>query len=268
MSRMTSEFWKFHWLEKQSTIFFKIGYSSSFTVAFVINDLFTDWLEIYWLSYSRWRKVKCIGSDQDKSSAKSGKYSQPTITCKPGSLEQHLPQERCSSGFDRHRQDWVENGCPDESKDKVCEDLFPTTQVPHHTTSGIHGTTYRHFTTTAKLTTSHLPSSLPTEDDTKIALHLKDNRASTDDSAEEKTHGTLHTGLIIGILVLVLVVAAAILVTIYMYHHPTSSASLFFIERRPSRWPAMKFRRGSGHPAYAEVEPVGEKEGFIVSEQC
>ncbi|XP_040208426.1 plexin domain-containing protein 2 [Rana temporaria] len=176
--------------------------------------------------------------------------------------------QRCSSGFDRHRQDWVENGCPDESKDKVCEDLFPTTQVPHHTTSGPHGTTVRHFTTTAKLTTSHLPSSLPTEDDTKIALHLKDNRASTDDSAEEKTHGTLHTGLIIGILVLVLVVAAAILVTIYMYHHPTSSASLFFIERRPSRWPAMKFRRGSGHPAYAEVEPVGEKEGFIVSEQC
>lgn len=39
-------------------------------------------------------------------------------------------------------------------------------------------------------------------------------------------------------------------------------------QRRPSRWPAMKFRRGSGHPAYAEVEPVGEKEGFIVSEQC
>ncbi|XP_018419731.1 PREDICTED: plexin domain-containing protein 2 [Nanorana parkeri] len=176
--------------------------------------------------------------------------------------------QRCSSGFDRHRQDWVENGCPEESKDKVCEDFFPTTQIPHHTTSKIHGTTYRHFTTTAKLATSHLPSSLPTEDDTKIALHLKDNGASTDDSAEEKSHGALHTGLIIGILVLVLVVAAAILVTIYMYHHPTSSASLFFIERRPSRWPAMKFRRGSGHPAYAEVEPVGEKEGFIVSEQC
>lgn len=31
----------------------------------------------------------------------------------------------------------------------------------------------------------------------------------------------------------------------------------------------MKFRRGSGHPAYAEVEPMGqEKEGFIESEQC
>ncbi|XP_063777626.1 plexin domain-containing protein 2 isoform X1 [Pseudophryne corroboree] len=173
--------------------------------------------------------------------------------------------QRCSSGFDRHRQDWVENGCPEESKEKVCEDFLPTTEVPSHTTTTA---TSRHFTTSTRLTTSQLPSSLPTEDDTKIALHLKDNGASTDDSAAEKQRGTLHTGLIIGILVLVLVVVAAILVTIYMYHHPTSSASLFFIERRPSRWPAMKFRRGSGHPAYAEVEPVGEKEGFIVSDQC
>ncbi|MEE6466838.1 hypothetical protein FKM82_007067 [Ascaphus truei] len=175
--------------------------------------------------------------------------------------------QRCSSGFDRHRQDWVENGCHEEFKDNDCEDL-QTTEVPRHTTTGIHATTPRDFTTTTRMTTSHLPSSLPTEDDTKIALHLKDNGASTDDSAAEKKGGTLHTGLIIGILVLVLLVVAAILVTIYMYHHPTSSASLFFIERRPSRWPAMKFRRGSGHPAYAEVEPVGEKEGFIVSEQC
>ncbi|XP_069815136.1 plexin domain-containing protein 2 [Dendropsophus ebraccatus] len=176
--------------------------------------------------------------------------------------------QRCSSGFDRHRQDWVENGCPEESKEKMCEDFLATTSPPRHTTSRAHVTTSRHYTTTSRLTTSHLPSSLPTEDDTKIALHLKDNGASTDDSAAEKQRGSLHTGLIIGILVLVLVVVAAILVTIYMYHHPTSSASLFFIERRPSRWPAMKFRRGSGHPAYAEVEPVGEKEGFIVSEQC
>lgn len=44
---------------------------------------------------------------------------------------------------------------------------------------------------------------------------------------------------------------------------------LIHLQRRPSRWPAMKFRRGSGHPAYAEVEPMGqEKEGFIESEQC
>ncbi|KAK2536439.1 Plxdc2 [Columba guinea] len=178
--------------------------------------------------------------------------------------------QRCSSGFDRHRQDWVDSGCPEESKDKICEKNIDTTETPPYSSTALLPTTtkFRVLTTTRGSTTSHLPTSLPTEDDTKIALHLKDNGASTDDSAAEKKGGTLHAGLIVGILVLVLIVAAAILVTVYMYHHPTSAASLFFIERRPSRWPAMKFRRGSGHPAYAEVEPVGEKEGFIVSEQC
>uniref|UniRef100_F6WLW2 Plexin domain containing 2 n=1 Tax=Xenopus tropicalis TaxID=8364 RepID=F6WLW2_XENTR len=171
--------------------------------------------------------------------------------------------QRCSSGFDRHRQDWVENGCAEESKDTVCEDLLQTTGVSHHATTGLHATTSIYsFTTTARMA-SHFPSSLPTEDDTKIALHLKDNGASTDNSAAEMKNGTLHTGLIIGILIVILLVITAILVAVYMYHHPTSSASLFLIERRPSRWPAMKFRRGSGHPAYAEVEPTGEKEGKL-----
>uniref|UniRef100_A0A8C5MRN9 Plexin domain containing 2 n=1 Tax=Leptobrachium leishanense TaxID=445787 RepID=A0A8C5MRN9_9ANUR len=162
--------------------------------------------------------------------------------------------QRCSSGFDRHRQDWVENGCSEEAKDKACGDL-QTTEVPRHTTTANRLTTSRDFTQKARVTTPNLPSSIPTE-------------ASTDNSAAEQKNGPLHTGLIIGVLILVLLVITAILITVYMYHHPTSSASLFFIERRPSRWPAMKFRRGSGHPAYAEVEPVGEKEGFIISEQC
>ncbi|KAK9396225.1 plexin domain-containing protein 2, partial [Crotalus adamanteus] len=163
----------------------------------------------------------------------------------------------CSSGFDRHRQDWVDSGCPEESKNKVCENT-DTTQTTLHITTALQQTTMRDrvLTTTRGAITSHLPTSLPTEDDTKIALHLKDNGASTDDSTEEKKSATLHTGLIVGIFLLVLIVAAAILVIVYMYHHPTSAASLFFIERRPSRWPAMKFRRGSGHPSYAEVEPV------------
>uniref|UniRef100_A0A8B9LN19 Plexin domain containing 2 n=1 Tax=Astyanax mexicanus TaxID=7994 RepID=A0A8B9LN19_ASTMX len=132
---------------------------------------------------------------------------------------------RCSSGFDRHRQDWVDNSCPDE----VCESVY----------------------------------------DTKIALHLKDNGAAAAESTAERETHPLHTGLILGMLMLMLVMVVVVLVTVYIYHHPSSAAGLFFIERRPSRWPAMKFRRGSGHPAYAEVEPIGqEKEGFIESEQC
>ncbi|XP_028933371.1 plexin domain-containing protein 2 [Ornithorhynchus anatinus] len=179
--------------------------------------------------------------------------------------------QRCSSGFDRHRQDWVDSGCPEESKEKICEKTMETVETsPHTTTTVTQATTtqFRALTTTQETSSSQLPTSLPTEDDTKIALHLKDNGASTDDSAAERKNRSLHAGLIVGMLILVLVIAAAVLVTVYMYHHPTSAASIFFIERRPSRWPTMKFRRSSGHPAYAEVEPVGEKEGFIVSEQC
>ncbi|XP_068438311.1 plexin domain-containing protein 2 isoform X1 [Clinocottus analis] len=178
---------------------------------------------------------------------------------------------RCSSGFDRHRQDWVDNSCPDETKDKMC-DVTDTTYLYPATTSiaTVAKTTSRSKEPTAggdTPSTSQPPTSVPTEDDTKIALHLRDNQ----DSAVDRKSGThpLHTGLILGILLVMLVLVAGVLITVYIYHHPTSAASLFLIERRPSRWPAMKFRRGSGHPAYAEVEPVGqEKDVFIESEQC
>lgn len=49
-------------------------------------------------------------------------------------------------------------------------------------------------------------------------------------AAERKDTHPLHTGLILGILVVLLIMAAAALVTVYIYHHPTSAASLFFIE--------------------------------------
>uniref|UniRef100_A0A3Q3F4A8 Plexin domain containing 2b n=1 Tax=Labrus bergylta TaxID=56723 RepID=A0A3Q3F4A8_9LABR len=176
---------------------------------------------------------------------------------------------RCSSGFDRLRQDWVDNSCPDETKDKLC-DIIDTTHLYPFTTAIVAKTTPRSKEATVDKdspSTSHPPTSVPTEDDTKIALHLRDNQ----DSAADRMPGShpLHIGLILGILLVVLIMIVGVLVTVYIYHHPTSAPSLFLIERRPSRWPAMKFRRGSGHPAYAEVEPVGqEKEGFIESEQC
>ncbi|XP_053537244.1 plexin domain-containing protein 2 isoform X2 [Ictalurus punctatus] len=183
---------------------------------------------------------------------------------------------RCSSGFDRHRQDWVDNSCPDETKDNTC-DIINTTQFGSSTTASVTKTSMRSRAITEADSTQPTPpppTSMPTEDDTKIALHLKDNRAAAaahsmaERESTSKKHN-LHTGLILTMLMLMLVIVAVVLVTVYIYHHPSSAASLFFIERRPSRWPAMKFRRGSGYPAYAEVEPVGqEKEGFIEAEQC
>uniref|UniRef100_A0A673WAS7 Plexin domain containing 2b n=1 Tax=Salmo trutta TaxID=8032 RepID=A0A673WAS7_SALTR len=170
---------------------------------------------------------------------------------------------RCSSGFDRHRQDWVDNSCPDEVN-IVMTNIFLTL---YNSSLSLFLSLPLSLFLSVSLSAS-LSLSLFSTDDTKIALHLKDNGAMPkESSAERKGTHPLHTGLILGILMVMLIMAATVLVTVYIYHHPTSAASLFFIERRPSRWPAMKFRRGSGHPAYAEVEPVGqEKEGFIESE--
>uniref|UniRef100_A0A673J2S7 PSI domain-containing protein n=1 Tax=Sinocyclocheilus rhinocerous TaxID=307959 RepID=A0A673J2S7_9TELE len=157
---------------------------------------------------------------------------------------------RCSSGFDRHRQDWVDNSCPDEVCMWMCVYVFMMDE---------------------------LICSFQREKDMLCSLSLPFSRflsalyskaAAAKSTAENSTH-PLHMGLILGMLLLLLVMVAIVLVTVYIYHHPSSAAGLFFIERRPSRWPAMKFRRGSGHTVYAEVEPVGqEKEGFIESEQC
>ncbi|XP_035814065.2 plexin domain-containing protein 2-like isoform X2 [Amphiprion ocellaris] len=196
--------------------------------------------------------------------------------------------QRCSSGFDRNRQDWVDHGCPEERRDPRClrtlEVTNNTSQHPIHTTtpgtatseqqrtSGMTSTPLSKTTTVSNpsthssysrrtISSPQPPTSKSAPDDTEIALHINDIR---DKDAGESDEG-LQTGLLAGIVVVMLVMAAAIFMSIYMYNYPTSSASLFFMERRPTRWPIMKFRRGSGRPSYTEVETPGQdKEGSVI----
>uniref|UniRef100_A0A8C1YTA2 Plexin domain containing 2 n=1 Tax=Cyprinus carpio TaxID=7962 RepID=A0A8C1YTA2_CYPCA len=161
---------------------------------------------------------------------------------------------RCSSGFDRHRQDWVDNSCPDEVCLWMCV-LLQAMQL----------CVYKDRLVYSDSIISEL-NCISAQNYKYCKMCVSAPAAKS--TAEDSTH-PLRMGLILGMVLLLLVMVAIVLVTVYIYHHPSSAAGLFFIERRPSRWPAMKFRRGSGHPAYAEVEPMGqEKEGFIESEQC
>uniref|UniRef100_A0A671L2W1 Plexin domain-containing protein 2-like n=1 Tax=Sinocyclocheilus anshuiensis TaxID=1608454 RepID=A0A671L2W1_9TELE len=150
--------------------------------------------------------------------------------------------QRCSSGFDQYRQDWVDSGC--------------LIEVNRYSISS----------TFIFLTHSSFPLS-PIF--TNFIYILADGMYQ---SYYKQTEEQMQIGLLIGILITMVLMVVAVLATIYMYYHPTSSASLFFIERRPTHWPAMEFRRGSGHPSYAEVEATGQdKEGFIVMDprvQC
>ncbi|XP_034742603.1 plexin domain-containing protein 2-like isoform X2 [Etheostoma cragini] len=206
--------------------------------------------------------------------------------------------QRCSSGFDRYRQDWVDLGCPEERRDPRCLRMTDTTsRLFTHTTTPVTATTMQkktssltsiplrrtstvtnpstHSSTSRKIiSTQQPPTSKPAEDDTKISLHI--NEASKDEETTGESDGT-QTGLLAGILMGMLIMGAAVLVSVYIYNHPTSSASLFFMERRPTRWPIMKFRRGSGRPSYAEVEAPGQdkdgmgvidpKQSFVMSDR-
>lgn len=49
------------------------------------------------------------------------------------------------------------------------------------------------------------------------------------DNTEERD-ARLQTGLLAGIIMTVVIMAAAVLLSVYVYNHPTSSVSLFFME--------------------------------------
>ncbi|XP_020649718.3 plexin domain-containing protein 1 isoform X1 [Pogona vitticeps] len=169
--------------------------------------------------------------------------------------------QRCSSGFDRYREEWLKYGCGQESEEKTCadfeEDADYISSLPSRTP----------FTALGEdvTTSSHFVNSLTTEDDTKMN-QIPEGEDLLDKPLEKKMGSQLHTGTIVGIVLAVLFIAVIILAGIYIISNPTSSAALFFLKRRPHQRTIMKFRN---HSAYTEVEPAGyEKEGFVEADQC
>nr|XP_034363948.1 plexin domain-containing protein 1 isoform X1 [Arvicanthis niloticus] len=174
--------------------------------------------------------------------------------------------QRCSSGFDRYRQEWLAYGCAQEvsiAEGKTCEDF----QDEGHYSASPHSS-FSPFDVDSTTSSSLFIDSLTTEDDTKLNPYPEGD--DLPDNSSPKTKGPpVHLGTIVGIVLAVLLVAAIILAGIYISGHPNSNAALFFIERRPHRWPAMKFHNHPNHSTYTEVEPSGhEKESFVEAEQC
>ncbi|CAL8344221.1 unnamed protein product [Merluccius merluccius] len=188
--------------------------------------------------------------------------------------------QRCSSGFDRNRQDWVDLGCPEERRDPRCfqpanltkaksRHLTNTTtpvsvsSTEHHRASGTSSTTQISTATNPTSSSSSSSSSVSTSTSQDPTSHTAQGQFLV--LGEREGEGQLQTRLLAAILLPMVIIATVILLSVYMYNHPTSTASLFLLERRPTRWPIMKFRRGSGNPSYAEVEAgVQERDGTVV----
>ncbi|XP_072742218.1 plexin domain-containing protein 1 [Ciconia boyciana] len=172
--------------------------------------------------------------------------------------------QRCSSGFDRYREEWLSYGCGQKSDEKTCEDLAEGDHYSAPPDSSFSPLDEDVATSTSSL----FIDSLTTEDDTKLNQYAGSEGVGSS-LPSKKAGAPIHTGTIVGIVLAVLLIAAIILAGIYINSHPTSNAALFFIERRPHHWPAMKFRNHTNHATYSEVEPASqEKEGFVEAEQC
>ncbi|XP_041847756.1 plexin domain-containing protein 2-like isoform X2 [Melanotaenia boesemani] len=185
--------------------------------------------------------------------------------------------QRCSSGFDRNRQDWVDLGCPEERRDPQCHQMADVSNSTSfhstHTTPPVTATSKPQRTLDVTPSPSSKTSSvIDLSFDSSISWK---NKSSVQQPTSQSADGTgenggesdvgLQIGFLAGIVMVMVVMAAAILTSIYMYNHPTSSVSLFFMERRPTHWPILKFRRGSGRPSYAEVEAPGQdRDGTVV----
>ncbi|XP_007424206.1 plexin domain-containing protein 1, partial [Python bivittatus] len=170
--------------------------------------------------------------------------------------------QRCSSGFDRYREEWLEYGCGQESEEETCADFG---EDEHYMSSTPNHSPFTLLPEDPVTSSSHFVDSLTTEDDTK--LNQNPGEEGLRDGLPTKKGGSqIHTGTIVGIFLAVLLIAAIILAGIYITSNPTSSAALFFIKRRPHQWPTMKFRNRS---TYTEVEPSGqEKDSFVEADQC
>ncbi|KAK5602802.1 hypothetical protein CRENBAI_025074 [Crenichthys baileyi] len=128
-------------------------------------------------------------------------------------------------------------------------------------------------------TTNKLSSHIGNGSKDKSSEQQPANTSADDGNTEsiEESGKAMPFGLLAGLIIMMIVLLAAVLMSIYMYNHPTSSASLFLVERRPTHWPILKFRRGSSRPSYAEVETPGQdiegsviidfKQSFVISDR-
>lgn len=157
--------------------------------------------------------------------------------------------QRCSDGIDRHRQEWLDYGCPEEAKDETCEDY----------TQGVSDPTVAPFSPTAQ-GAGTTPVSSPERTVTE------DAQTGTSDQEEAPEHTAIIAGVVAA---LVLLVFLTLLAVYYINTHPTVAPPFYLMQRRTNNyWPSMKFRNQGCHSSYAEVELGHEKEGFIEAEHC
>ncbi|XP_036069054.1 plexin domain-containing protein 1 [Oryzias melastigma] len=145
--------------------------------------------------------------------------------------------QRCSDGMDRHRQEWLDYSCLEESKNATCDDYSDDSYTGSSYTPETEGMTL-------------LP---PPEG-------CQNEEVKTNPSTKSK--GRANAGVIAGVAAALVLLLALILVALYISCHPTVSSPLYLTQRRKSYWPSLRFQKK--RPGYTEVEREGQEKYCIV----
>ncbi|KAM4692102.1 plexin domain-containing protein 1 [Rhinophrynus dorsalis] len=170
--------------------------------------------------------------------------------------------QRCSSGFDRYRQDWLTYGCAQESQTTSCEEFTELLSPPDSSSSPPPASSEGNLWTS---TPSVKSEGLTTEDDTKLTQYAGDE---LQEELPKQGKSQVHSGTIVGIVLAVLLITIIILAVIYINRHSGKQGRHCCVQYRPHQWAAMKLHNHSNPAMYSEVDPTPghEKDGFMETE--
>ncbi|KAM3837924.1 plexin domain-containing protein 1-like [Diretmus argenteus] len=156
--------------------------------------------------------------------------------------------QRCSDGMDRHRQEWLDYACAEESKDVTCEDYSrggPDSSIDPSVTSDFEAVTPL----------------------TPVQKGCEIDDQKTDSPRQSTT--LANTGIIAGVVAALVLLLALLLLALYINYHPTAASPLYLIQRRKNYWPSLKFQKQGFQSGYTEVEGEGhEKESIVEAGPC
>ncbi|KAM4597989.1 plexin domain-containing protein 1-like isoform 2-T2 [Polymixia lowei] len=164
--------------------------------------------------------------------------------------------QRCSDGMDRHRQEWLDYACSEESADVRCEDY--SIGEPDSSTGPS-------VTPDVKATTLLTGKGCGPDDDSKRHILLNGYNLKTD--FPKQSDGKVNVGVTAGVVAAVLLLLALILLAVYINYHPAVASPLCLTQRRTNYWPSLKFLKQGFQPSYTEVEGQGLETEIIVEAQ-
>ncbi|KAK0131799.1 Plexin domain-containing protein 1 [Merluccius polli] len=140
----------------------------------------------------------------------------------------------CRDGMDRHRQEWLDYACSEESDDIKCED-YSREEIEaslHHSTK-------------------------PDRATVGPVLHgCKNNDVKH--QSPKYTNRFANAGVTAGVIAGVVLLLALVLLALYIHCHPTIT-SLLFLQRK-NYCPSLKFRKQGLQPGYTEMEGNHDRE--------